>query len=55
MQREPRYRDVVAEVEDFLRQRVAAACAAGIEPGELIATAGVHYLEEGQKVRVLEE
>ena len=25
----------------------------GLEPGEWIATAGVHYLEEGQKVRLL--
>jgi hypothetical protein len=25
----------------------------GIEPGEWIATAGVHYLKEGQEVRIL--
>ena len=25
----------------------------GIEPGEWIATAGVHYLQEGQEVRSL--
>ena len=29
--------------------------AAGLEPGEWIATAGVHYLEEGQAVSLLEE
>lgn len=27
----------------------------GLQPGEWIATAGVHYLKEGQKVRILEE
>lgn len=27
----------------------------GLEPGELIATAGVHYLKEGQKIRILQE
>jgi RND family efflux transporter MFP subunit len=27
----------------------------GLNPGELIVTAGVHFLEEGQEVRVLEE
>jgi multidrug efflux pump subunit AcrA (membrane-fusion protein) len=27
----------------------------GIEPGQWVVTAGVHYLEEGQKVRILEE
>jgi len=26
----------------------------GLEPGELIATAGVHYLKEGQKIRILQ-
>ena len=25
----------------------------GIQPGEWIATAGVHYLKEGQQVRIL--
>ena len=25
----------------------------GIQPGEWIATAGVHYLQEGQQVRIL--
>jgi multidrug efflux pump subunit AcrA (membrane-fusion protein) len=27
--------------------------AEGLQPGEWIATAGVHYLAEGQKVRIL--
>ena len=27
----------------------------GLEPGEIIATAGVHFLEEGQEIRILEE
>ncbi|MCZ6895428.1 MAG: efflux RND transporter periplasmic adaptor subunit, partial [Gammaproteobacteria bacterium] len=27
----------------------------GLEPGEWIATAGVHYLKDGQKVRILEQ
>jgi RND family efflux transporter MFP subunit len=27
----------------------------GLDPGEYIATAGVHYLEEGQEIRILEE
>ena len=27
----------------------------GLEPGEWVATAGVHYLKEGQKVRLLDE
>ena len=26
----------------------------GVEPGEWVATAGVHYLEEGQQVRLLD-
>jgi multidrug efflux pump subunit AcrA (membrane-fusion protein) len=26
----------------------------GLQPGEWIATAGVHYLEEGQKIRILD-
>jgi RND family efflux transporter MFP subunit len=28
---------------------------AGLKPGEWIATAGVHYLQEGQQVRILSE
>jgi multidrug efflux pump subunit AcrA (membrane-fusion protein) len=28
--------------------------AEGLQPGEWIATAGVHYLEEGQKIRILD-
>jgi RND family efflux transporter MFP subunit len=28
---------------------------AGLQPGEWIATAGVHYLKDGQKVRILEQ
>ncbi len=28
--------------------------AEGLEPGELIATAGVHYLKEGQKIKILQ-
>ena len=27
----------------------------GLEPGQVVATAGVHYLEEGQRVRLLAE
>ena len=27
----------------------------GLDPGEYIATAGVHYLEEGQEIRILDE
>ena len=27
----------------------------GLEPGEWVATAGVHYLKEGQQVRLLDE
>jgi multidrug efflux pump subunit AcrA (membrane-fusion protein) len=27
----------------------------GVDAGELIATAGVHYLREGQKVRIMDE
>jgi hypothetical protein len=27
----------------------------GIEPGQLVVTAGVHYLNEGQNVRLLDE
>ena len=27
----------------------------GLKPGEWIATAGVHFLKEGQKVRIIEQ
>jgi dihydropteroate synthase len=43
MQREPCYRDVVAEVEAFLRERMAAACAAGVQPGDLILDPGIGF------------
>ena len=32
--------------------RLGAAIASGVKDGELVATAGVHKLEHGQKVRL---
>ncbi len=43
MQREPRYRDVVAEVLTFLRQRVLACVAAGIPRESLILDPGFGF------------
>jgi dihydropteroate synthase len=43
MQREPRYGDVAAEVEAFLRERMAAARAAGVDPDDLILDPGIGF------------
>lgn len=43
MQQEPRYGDVVAEVREFLAQRVAAAQAAGIGPERIIVDPGFGF------------
>ncbi len=43
MQAAPRYRDVVAEVQGFLAQRVAAAQAAGIAHGRIIVDPGFGF------------
>jgi dihydropteroate synthase len=43
MQADPRYADVVAEVGDFLAERVDAALAAGIAPGALAADPGIGF------------
>jgi dihydropteroate synthase len=43
MQLDPRYDDVVAEVGDFLVERVEAAQAAGIAPGAVAADPGIGF------------
>jgi dihydropteroate synthase len=43
MQADPRYADVVAEVGDFLAERVDAALGAGIAPGALAADPGIGF------------
>ncbi len=43
MQSEPRYRDVVAEVADFLAQRVASCLAAGIRREQLVIDPGFGF------------
>ena len=43
MQRDPRYRDVVAQVSEFLRARVDAALAAGIAPERLCIDPGFGF------------
>lgn len=43
MQDEPRYDDVVAEVGDYLAERVDAARAAGISPGAIVADPGIGF------------
>jgi dihydropteroate synthase len=43
MQRAPSYHDVVAEVGDFLVERVAAATAAGIAPGAVMVDPGIGF------------
>jgi dihydropteroate synthase len=43
MHREPRYDDVMGEVVDELRQRVAAAAAAGVARAQLIVDPGVGF------------
>lgn len=43
MQNEPRYDDVVADVVEFLRQRMAACVAAGIAPQRLVIDPGFGF------------
>ncbi len=43
MQADPRYDDVVAEVGDFLAERLDAAVAAGVAPGALAADPGIGF------------
>lgn len=43
MQQQPEYGDVVAEVSDFLRERVAALTAAGIDPRRLCIDPGFGF------------
>ena len=43
MQRAPRYDDPVAEVCQFLRERVAACLEAGIDPGRLLLDPGIGF------------
>ncbi len=43
MQREPRYADVLAEVREFLRGRIAAALAAGVESAGLWIDPGIGF------------
>jgi len=43
MQQSPDYRDVVAEVRDFLAARVAAAVAAGVSPQRLLLDPGFGF------------
>jgi dihydropteroate synthase len=43
MQLDPRYDDVVAEVGDFLVERIEAAHAAGIRPGAVAADPGIGF------------
>jgi dihydropteroate synthase len=43
MQQAPRYDDVVGEVLDFLRQRAAAAEAAGVEPSQIVIDPGIGF------------
>jgi len=43
MQAAPEYRDVVAEVRDFLRRRVDACISAGMDPGRLLLDPGFGF------------
>lgn len=43
MQRDPQYKDVVAQVLDFLMQRVAAAQAAGVAEDKLLIDPGIGF------------
>jgi dihydropteroate synthase len=43
MQNDPRYGDVVEEVAAFLRERVAAAVAAGVAPGRILVDPGIGF------------
>jgi dihydropteroate synthase len=43
MQRNPRYKDVVREVRDFLAARAEHAVAAGVEPENIILDPGIGF------------
>jgi dihydropteroate synthase len=43
MQQNPRYKDVVREVRDFLRERAAFALGCGIKPGNIILDPGIGF------------
>jgi dihydropteroate synthase len=43
MQRNPRYKDVVREVRDFLATRAEHAVAAGVEPENIILDPGIGF------------
>ena len=43
MQRNPTYSDVTAEVAQFLRERLAAATAAGVAPGRVLLDPGIGF------------
>ena len=43
MQQAPNYRDVVAEVRDFLLARAQAAIAAGVAPGSIVIDPGLGF------------
>lgn len=43
MQRAPHYHDVVREVLEFLRERAAAAEAAGVEPSQIVIDPGIGF------------
>jgi len=43
MQVRPRYKDVVAEIASFLRDRVEAAEAAGVSPGKIMIDPGIGF------------
>jgi len=53
MQKEPTYRDVVAEVRGFLGERVEAAVAAGIERERLCVDPGIGFGKTGEHNLVL--
>ena len=62
MQADPRYKDVVSEVRDFLAARIGAAVAAGVPRGRIIVDPGIgfgkrleHTLALLANVRVLME
>lgn len=60
MQVNPTYTDVTAEVTDFLRERIAAAESAGVDPGNVLIDPGIgfgktaqHNLELLRRLRAL--
>ena len=62
MQQNPTYGDVVAEVIEFLKQRVEAAVAAGIDPADVLVDPGIgfgktveHNLELLRRLRELRD